>query len=127
MVARERVELPEHVHRVAATRSPIHEYGRVFSHGGHEKHDDGNFSIWSQISQYTERHLTHDYDILNAMLGIMEVAAQKKSPVYHLCGVPIVLGRSDRCDGLTLLEAFAKGLCWNVLCGTRREGFPSWS
>ncbi|KAI8689562.1 NACHT domain-containing protein [Fusarium sp. Ph1] len=127
MVARESVELPERVHRVAATRHPIHEYARVFSHGGHGKHDDGNFSIWSQISQYTERHLTHDYDILNAMLGIMEVAAQNKSPVYHLCGVPIVLGRSDGCDGPTLLEAFARGLCWNVLCGTRREGFPSWS
>ncbi|RSL82872.1 hypothetical protein CEP51_004869, partial [Fusarium floridanum] len=123
MVARECVELPERIHRIAATRYPIHEDARVFSRRGHGRGP----SIWTQISEYTERHLTHDYDILNAMLGIFEVAAERKIPVYHLCGVPIIRRRFNNTDGQTLLEAFVTGLCWKVDSGTRREGFPSWS
>ncbi|RSM07160.1 hypothetical protein CDV31_008712 [Fusarium ambrosium] len=123
MVARECVELPERIHRIAATRYPIHEDARVFSRRGHGRGP----SIWTQISEYTERHLTHDYDILNAMLGIFEVAAERKTPVYHLCGVPIIRRRFNNTDGQTLLEAFVTGLCWKVDSGTRREGFPSWS
>ncbi|RSL74450.1 hypothetical protein CEP53_000294 [Fusarium sp. AF-6] len=123
MVARECVELPERIHRIAATRYPIHEDARVFSRRGHGRGP----SIWTQISEYTERHLTHDYDILNAMLGIFEVAAERKTPVYHLCGVPIIRRSFNNTDGQTLLEAFVTGLCWKVDSGTRREGFPSWS
>ncbi|RTE83933.1 hypothetical protein BHE90_001520 [Fusarium euwallaceae] len=123
MVARECVELPERIHRIAATRYPIHEDARVFSRRSHGRGP----SIWTQISEYTERHLTHDYDILNAMLGIFEVAAERKTPVYHLCGVPIIRRRFNNTDGQTLLEAFVTGLCWKVDSGTRREGFPSWS
>ncbi|KAJ4309251.1 hypothetical protein N0V84_011613 [Fusarium piperis] len=128
MVTRESIELPERIHRIAATRYPIHEDMRIFSfsHRGYGRYDK-TFSIWYHISEYTERHLTHDYDILNAMLGIMQVAAERNPPVYHLCGVPIVLDCPNEPDGPTLLEAFVSGLCWLVPSGTRREGFPSWS
>ncbi|RSL54689.1 hypothetical protein CEP54_009750 [Fusarium duplospermum] len=122
MVTRECIELPERIHRIAATRYPIHEDARVFSRRGL-----GGRSIWSLISEYTQRHLTHDHDILNAMLGILKVVAERKLPVYHLCGVPVVLANPNKTDGRTLLEAFVTGLCWKVDTSTRREGFPSWS
>lgn len=123
MVARECVEMPERIHRVAATRYPIHEEARIFPRGSYGRYDRHRLPIWEQIEEYTKRHLTHEYDILNAMLGIMEVAAERKVPVSHLCGVPMTITRPSQ----TLLEAFVTCLCWRVRGGTRREAFPSWS
>ncbi|KAI8723103.1 NACHT domain-containing protein [Fusarium sp. LHS14.1] len=127
MVARECVEVPQRVHRISATKYSIHDESALFSQQSGDSDHGASCSIWSQIEEYTERHLTHDYDILNAMLGVMEVAAERKDPVYHLCGVPIDLGSFSETGGLTLLERFLAGLCWSVSSGTRREGFPSWS
>ncbi|KAM0432198.1 hypothetical protein ACHAPT_004733 [Fusarium lateritium] len=130
LVAREIVELPIRIHRIAATRHPILEHERTFSRPDRGSYGSQRFSIWSHISEYTERRLTNDYDILNAMLGIMQVAAERDPPIHHLCGVPVVSERDpmapDNTRAPTLLEAFAHGFCWES-SSTRREGFPSWS
>ncbi|OAL17742.1 hypothetical protein AYO20_11799 [Fonsecaea nubica] len=133
MVAREAVELPIHVHRIAATRYPIHEHMRVFPGRRHDARTlvDGEY-IWSCIHEYTTRRLTLDADILNAFLGILQVFAERKPPVYHLCGVPLVREKSyhykDNSRTPTLLEAFVLGLCWRSdRPAARRDGFPSWS
>ncbi|KAJ3528415.1 hypothetical protein NM208_g10210 [Fusarium decemcellulare] len=128
MVARESVELPMRIHRIAATRYPIQEYARVFTGEGRGRFGSGGLSIWPVIEEYTQRCLRHEHDILNAMLGILQVYADRKSPVYHLCGVPLVRKTSDETHDPTLLEALAAGLCWSLSeGGIRRLGFPSWS
>lgn len=126
MVARESIELPLRIHRVAATQFPMFEHARVFTTRSLGWSRGDRLYIWSRIKEYTERHLTHDYDILNAILGVMQTFARRDPPVYHLCGIPLVR-QSFAGDNATLLEAFASGLCWELKCGTRREGFPSWS
>ncbi|KAF5007194.1 hypothetical protein FDECE_6456 [Fusarium decemcellulare] len=107
MVARESVELPMRIHRIAATRYPIQEYARVFTGKGRGRFGSGGLSIWPVIEEYTQRRLTHEHDILNAMLGILQVYADRKSPVYHLCGVPLARKTSGETHDTTLLEAFA--------------------
>jgi len=74
MVARESASLPTGVHRVAATMYPLHEHSRVFPR---KSANSGSGFIWSRITEYAERHLTHDSDILNAMLGIMQTFARQ--------------------------------------------------
>ncbi|KAF4456421.1 ankyrin repeat-containing, partial [Fusarium albosuccineum] len=116
------------IHRIAATRYPIQEYARVFTDKGRGRFGSDGLSIWPVIEEYTQRRLTHEHDILNAMLGILQVYADRKSPVYHLCGVPLVRQTSGESHDPTFLEALATGLCWRLSeGGTRRPGFPSWS
>ncbi|KAF4975350.1 hypothetical protein FZEAL_7848 [Fusarium zealandicum] len=130
MVARESVELPESVHKIAARRYPLHEHSRVFPY---LRTSLGNADYtWKCLSEFTQRRLTYDDDILNAVLGVLQDLADRRRPVYQLCGVPMVL--RDRASYLCkppdrpFLEAFIGGLSWRLRePGVRRPGFPSWS
>ncbi|KAK3389608.1 hypothetical protein B0H63DRAFT_507150 [Podospora didyma] len=129
MVAREALELPLRIHRIAARRSPpLQQSARAFPRKSANPRD-----FRTRVGEYTARRLTYEHDILNAMLGVMQVFAERKSPVYHLCGVPTTptqtrKGRWSWEAIATPLEIFAQGLCWNMSKpGTRRTGFPSWS
>ena len=128
MVARESIGLPTWVHRVAATKHPLHEHSRIFPRRSTTGHSG---FVWSRIIEYTRRRLTHDFDILNAMLGIMRIFAEQEPPIYQLCGIPLTFdgdNRFGRETTQTPLERFARSLCWTLESpGSRREGFPSWS
>lgn len=127
MVVREAVEVPLHFHKVIASSSSR----RLFKHQQRafprkdikrSRMREGGRGFWPLIAEYTTRQLTYESDILNAMLGIFDGLSERKPPIHHMCGVPVLVGRDS------LLGGFTRGLCWALLePGTRRQGFPSWS
>lgn len=91
-----------------------------------------HFEIWPRINEYTQRSLSRQEDIMNAMLGIFEKYAERKSMCLtfrHIFGIPI-----SYMDGLENHEAdswqgsFLLNLAWELPTPSkRRKGFPSWS
>lgn len=87
------------------------------------------WEIWPRISEYTQRSLSHQEDILNAMLGILEKYAELKwfqSTFWHIFGIPgsHPVNLKDK----SWYDVFLRNLTWELPTpGKRREGFPSWS
>lgn len=89
-------------------------------------------ALFYRLSEYTARNLSHESDVLNAMLGIFQVyGSLEHQPVHHLCGIPIQPSYSfepERWDDEARLEWFVGGLGWSLLKPSRRRiEFPSWS
>ncbi|KAI8718108.1 HET domain-containing protein [Fusarium sp. LHS14.1] len=141
LLAREAIRLPPSVEKQMdrlMRQSWIYKWARIVS-----SHKSG-ISLSSQLAEYTTRKLTYQSDVLNAMLGILQMyATLEVDPVYHVCGVPILHLSESRLprpqnsaaskDGGSdiagvALAGFFIGLCWTVRSpGVRRPGFPSWS
>jgi hypothetical protein len=101
------------------------------------------------LNQYTSRSLSYSSDILNAVLGVLQLFQLKPVwqperdhiPIYHYFGVPILpplplfqpsgsFWESDRqCQPRKVFGGgFAHGLMWCLTSPSkRRAGFPSWS
>jgi hypothetical protein len=86
--------------------------------------------IWHRIEEYSDRSLTYDNDILNAMLGLFELFDQLFN-VQHFWGIPYPSQDPSTPKSPWRLRkvTFLKQLDWNHrwLPSTRREEFPSWS
>lgn len=88
------------------------------------RHDYLQWSIWNVIRKYTSRQLTHDSDVLNAMLGILAYFEEQRPQEFrHMWGLPIILK-----DGKCLHEVLIHSLMWTGKDPARRRPeFPSWS
>jgi hypothetical protein len=76
------------------------------------------FNLWRIIGEYSNRTLSYPSDTLNAFLGILSSFASRKTPIYHVWGVPLLFQR-NRWE--LKLKWLHRQPCH------RREGFPSWS
>lgn len=85
------------------------------------------WEIWPRINEYTQRSLSYQEDIMNAMLGIFEKYVGLKwsgSTFWHIFGIP---GFLDKPDGDRNTFSLVN-LTWELPNPRkRREGFPSWS
>jgi hypothetical protein len=90
-----------------------------------------DIDIKSRIAEYSERLLTNENDILNALLGIFELFYQSFN-VRHLWGVPyptkdVSMAKADSPSILQRMY-FLISLGWvSQSSSTRRSAFPSWS
>lgn len=145
LLAREAIRLPPSVkkqmrHPDVSLMNP----SWIYRGSGIVSSDDSGLDLISQVAQYTRRKLTYQSDVLNAMLGIFRMyATLERSPIYHVCGVPILPRSGSRLPGPqnfvasndggsdnagVALAGFVSGLCWTLYSmGVRRPGFPSWS
>ncbi|KAF1965448.1 HET-domain-containing protein [Bimuria novae-zelandiae CBS 107.79] len=92
------------------------------------------WDIYNRITEYSERSLSHEYDILNGILGIFRAFEKMENPMRHLFGIPFP--KATSCPNETKLFAsskralptFSESLRWDLESPSRRrEGFPSWS
>ena len=79
------------------------------------------------MQTYSERVRGHDSDALNAIIGILNILNDGRSPVYHIWGIPFTITRrpdaADCTDGIVSIS-----LTWYRLQSARRlPEFPSWS
>ncbi|KAI8667568.1 HET domain-containing protein [Fusarium sp. Ph1] len=145
LLTREAIRLPPDVQRQMGhlgrrLMEPSWIYGSLEMASSHK----GGIDLFDLLAEYTRRKLAYQSDALNAMLGILQAyATRKRSPVYHVCGVPILRGSGNRFferrhfgasnDGGSdnaefALAGFIGALCWTLQSpGVRRPGFPSWS
>ncbi|KAF5722632.1 ankyrin repeat-containing protein [Fusarium mundagurra] len=143
MVAREAIRIPPRVERLMSDlQSRLMMSSWIYGESGIISSDEGGTDLFERLAEYTKRKLSYQSDALNAMLGILQVyATHKPNPIYHVCGVPIIvydsenqLGRLSASsddgtdDARVALAGFVSGLCWTLqVPGMRRLGFPSWS
>ncbi|KAI1119832.1 ankyrin repeat-containing domain protein [Nemania abortiva] len=90
---------------------------------------DNGVRFFDLLKAYSMRELSFPSDTLNAMLGILQLLAERKDrPFYHVCGVPILCNTRAEYDSNGALDGFINGLCWRLQQPARRRpGFPSWS
>ena len=148
LLCREAVSLPPRLMQDMSThQTRLMHKSWAFPRAGAARSSGDGRELYRRLQEYTSRRLTYQYDILNAMLGILNAyAGLKRYPLHHLCGVPILRAASDMREkrngarpGVrkrpdfgakrqSSLAGFADGLCWNLeKPGVRRDGFPSWS
>ena len=85
----------------------------------------GELHVWTCISEYSKRTLSHQSDILNALLGILAYFRRQKG-ICHLWGIPFFT--SGPVSPLSSSRSFEMSLRWVVIgLSSRRAGFPSWS
>jgi hypothetical protein len=104
-------------------------------------------SLWDikqRIREYSKRNLTDPNDILNGILGILNVFERGPLRMAHVHGVPVFPMRpkellclefgdypeksKPEVDEWSLAKGFCHGLCWDrKRLAERRTGFPSWS
>lgn len=134
LVAREAIRLPSNIERemcyIFRRLMPLSWTHKPLETGTLEKSDGTD--LLDKLTEYTGRKLTYQSDALNAMLGIFQAhATLETSPVYHVCGVPILHhgGRTyPNHDAEVTPAGFVRSLCWTHQSpGHRRPGFPSWS
>jgi hypothetical protein len=87
--------------------------------------------IKSRIEEYSKRSLTHEGDIVNAMLGLFDLY-DKQYGVHHIWGVPYPrndLTKPKAGSGFSLKRIdFLNTLGWTLKShSSRRHSFPSWS
>jgi hypothetical protein len=93
----------------------------------------GPWAVGNYISSYSRRHLSHESDALNAILGIFRTIERAERPAYHVYGIPILPGYRDIQAGWTAVATqhssrFVLGMCWiHSIPGARRASHPSWS
>ena len=92
------------------------------------------WQIFRYLADYTERNLTYEQDYLNGFLGVFSYLGERRHPIRHLCGVPILppIMVNPSNGQLEIIQrqpmiGFLIGLMWRVHPGKRRAGFPSWS
>jgi hypothetical protein len=92
------------------------------------------WDIYNRISEYSERSLSHESDILNGILGIFRAFEKMPDSMRHLHGVPFGRGigapngTSMMANSKRALPSFAESLRWDLgVPSKRRSGFPSWS
>ncbi|KAF2846794.1 HET-domain-containing protein [Plenodomus tracheiphilus IPT5] len=93
------------------------------------------WDIFNRITEYSQRSLTFEADVLKGMLGIFRAFEREKSPIRHLYGVPfpqmaLTSPNSTTAEGNAKrrLPTFSESLRWTLSAPSkRRDGFPSWS
>lgn len=92
------------------------------------------WDLYNRISEYSERSLTHDSDIINGILGIFRAFERMATPMRHIHGIPFPQGTS--CINETrrfknskrVWPLFSESLQWRLeRPSKRRAEFPSWS
>ncbi|WAO91181.1 HET domain-containing protein [Fusarium falciforme] len=148
LLAREAIRLPAGVERqMSHLDRRLMEPSWIYEPSGIVSSGKGGIDLFERLAEYTRRNLTYQSDALNAMLGILRIYATfERSPIYHICGVPILRGSGEEVsrrqsfvtsndggsddddDAGVALAGFVSGLCWTLQSpGVRRPGFPSWS
>ena len=90
------------------------------------------------MAEYSERELTHETDILNALAGILHAAEENFPAFAHYWGVPVLRGivsckKDESCPPKSNSSLpFMLGLSWShdrrsAGLIERRNEFPSWS
>jgi len=79
------------------------------------------------MQTYSQRVRGHDSDALNAIIGILNILKDGRSPVYHIWGTPFTITRRpDAAHGIDTTVSIT--LNWYHLGNARRlPEFPSWS
>jgi hypothetical protein len=91
-----------------------------------------SLGAWGLIVDYTNRHLTHQEDILDGISGIFREFQERHEPFYFHWGIPIS-GRPSASGrrasrAIDIPGRFATALCWrHDEPEDRRPGFPSWT
>ncbi|KAK3208929.1 hypothetical protein GRF29_69g143538 [Pseudopithomyces chartarum] len=93
------------------------------------------WDLYNRISEYSERSLTHDSDILNGILGIFRAFEKLIVPMRHIWGIPFpketsVINEAKRFHQKTkrVWPMFSESLQWGLERPSRRRlNFPSWS
>jgi hypothetical protein len=81
-----------------------------------------------RINEYSIRLLSHESDILNAILGVLRLFQKMDRPTHHIWGIPIFPTGVRTGDSPFGCNRLAFGLAWDFERVTgRRYGFPSWS
>ncbi|KAJ4175257.1 hypothetical protein NW754_005678 [Fusarium falciforme] len=148
LLAREAIRLPAGVERqMSHLDRRLMEPSWIYEPSGIVPSGKGGIDLFERLAEYTRRNLTYQSDALNAMLGVLRIyATLERSPIYHICGVPILHGSGEEVsrrqsfvtsndggsddddDAGVALAGFVSGLCWTLQSpGVRRPGFPSWS
>jgi hypothetical protein len=105
---------------------------RVFPQKGIGKTSN---EVEARIQEYLGRHLTWEFDALNAFLGIFQAFQELKHPVYNFWGLPISTDPSGQHMSDGLYTSFLSSLALSGDCCdgasahvlTRRYMFPSWT
>jgi hypothetical protein len=93
------------------------------------------WDIYGRITEYSQRSLTYEADILKGMLGIFRAFEREKNPIRHLHGIAfpqmaLLSPNSTTSEGNSKrrLPSFSESLRWKLkVPSARRDGFPSWS
>jgi hypothetical protein len=89
------------------------------------KYSLSNLRIWDCIANYSNRRLSYQADVLDALLGIL-ASYQRQHGIRHLWGLPYSSPSAE--SPQSEIWTFRDSLRWlNVHSGFRREDFPSWS
>ena len=80
-------------------------------------HEAGNI-----MQSYSDRQLSYETDLLNAIVGVLNTLSTRQFPVRHIWGVPFTTGKTADSSIVKI------ALDWSSKSpGTRRSAFPSWS
>ena len=93
------------------------------------------WDLYNRISEYSERSLTHDSDILNGILGIFRAFEKISVSMRHIWGIPFPKETSHLNEtkkfnqkSKRVWPIFSESLRWGLERPSRRRpGFPSWS
>jgi hypothetical protein len=92
------------------------------------------WDIYCRISEYSQRSLSHESDILNGILGIFRAFDRMDNSMWHLHGIPFPKSTSHPnetkmfTNSKRSLPTFSESLRWGLeMPSQRRKGFPSWS
>lgn len=79
------------------------------------------FNLMQYIRDYGQKNLTHETDRMDAFRGILADFAERKEPIYHLWGVPVIPCSLGSGVWKLMLDWFHREP------RSRLAGFPSWS
>ncbi|KAF1995952.1 HET-domain-containing protein [Amniculicola lignicola CBS 123094] len=88
------------------------------------------YQFYRHITEYSERFLSHQSDILNGMLGFFRYTQELDKPLFHLWGLPFHKTTIDRApkSSSELTPSLTDSFRWMPENPSRRrKGFPSWS
>lgn len=79
------------------------------------------FNLMGYIREYGQKNLKYETDRMDAFIGILADFAERKEPIYHLWGVPVVTRSVSGGEWKLMLVWFHREP------RARQAGFPSWS
>lgn len=92
------------------------------------------WDIYIRITEFSDRSLSKEHDILNGILGIFRAFERMPNSMRHLYGIPFPKGTMNPnetkfiTDSKFTMPIFSEGLRWFLKAPSkRRQGFPSWS
>ena len=134
---------PVHTQGFTLDQLPNFRIGKLYTELRSERH------IWEIISQFTNRKLGRQDDVLNAKIGVLEIYRERSVRQFgqgagqfgHLCGLPLIMSPRSLLHDVNIdyrnrpeyswQRRILQALRWRAIIGglhpARRRSFPSWS